>query len=160
MDGAFTLIIAGVTAPGCAAADLNPVIALAPGPGLLFGLMLVAAIAGGYLAHAIHVPRVVGYLLAGCALNLLLHELLKTDTSTQNQANLELAEFPLNAVSDLGLGIIFFPSAQSSRPATSDPSKRFSPKSPSLKTRPRFFSFFSLLPRRLRSPTPPHQPPV
>lgn len=76
-----------------------------PGCGLLFGLMLAVAICGGYVAHLLHVPRVVGYLFAGAALNHLLHWLLDLEPGA---AALNEAAKPLQAVKDLGLGLILF----------------------------------------------------
>ena len=37
-------------------------------PGFVVAVMLLAAIAGGYLAKWVHLPRIVGYLVAGIAL--------------------------------------------------------------------------------------------
>ncbi|MBN2563723.1 MAG: CBS domain-containing protein [Phycisphaerae bacterium] len=81
---------------------------LMPSSGLLFGLMLAAAIGGGYVAHALRVPRVVGYLLAGAFLKLLLHWLLEVEPDSAGERGLEAAAAPLKAVKDLGLGIILF----------------------------------------------------
>lgn len=79
-----------------------------PGPGLLFGLMLVAAIVGGYAARLIHLPRVVGFLLGGVALRALLYAAFgATDHGPERQA-LEAAAEPLKAIRDLGLGLILF----------------------------------------------------
>ena len=53
----------------CVAAGCLPsLIGVVPGPGLLFGLILLAAIIGGFAARSVHVPRVVGFLIAGLAL--------------------------------------------------------------------------------------------
>ncbi len=79
------------------------ILASVPDAGLLFGLMLVAAISGGYAARALRVPRVVGFLLAGVVLKLLLGWFLDADSH-----ELGHAAAPLKAVKDLGLGIILF----------------------------------------------------
>ncbi len=46
------------------------------GPGLLFGLMLLAAIIGGFAARFVHIPRVVGFLVAGVGLRFALQALV------------------------------------------------------------------------------------
>ena len=79
-----------------------------PNTGLLFGLMLVAAIIGGYVAHTLRVPRVVGYLLAGIALKLLLYRFLQIAPHSDAEADILSAAEPLKAIKDLGLGIILF----------------------------------------------------
>lgn len=89
-------------------AQIDPILAAVPGPGLLFGLMLVAAIVGGYLARALRIPRVVGYLLAGVALRLLLYGLLRIEPDSAAEAELAAAAAPLKAVKDLALGMILF----------------------------------------------------
>ncbi|MFQ5412194.1 MAG: CBS domain-containing protein [Phycisphaerae bacterium] len=83
-------------------------LALVPGSGLLFGLMLAAAIAGGYVAHALRIPRVVGYLLAGVGLKVLLYRLLEIEPGDPREVDLQAAAEPLKAIKDLGLGIILF----------------------------------------------------
>ncbi len=47
-------------------------VGMVPGPGLLFGLMLVSAIVGGFIARSVRVPRVIGFLLGGVALRAVL----------------------------------------------------------------------------------------
>ena len=73
-----------------------------PGPGLLFGLMLLAAITGGYAARWLHIPRVVGFLVGGVALRQILIVLLTPADGgdTQLQA-MQQADAPLQAVKDL-----------------------------------------------------------
>ncbi len=88
-------------------------LSVVPGSGLLFGLMLAAAIGGGYAARALRVPRVVGYLLAGAGLKLLLQGLLvgpDDDTAARLATieELEAAADQLKPVKDLALGIILF----------------------------------------------------
>lgn len=94
-------------------------LAVIPGPGLLFGLLLLAAIVGGTVARAIRVPRVVGYLLAGIGLKFLLYWFLGHDGSGEGATGptaptessmeaLDRAAAPLSAIKDLGLGIILF----------------------------------------------------
>jgi len=79
-----------------------------PGTGLLFGLMLAAAIAGGYIASLLRIPRVVGYLFAGVALREGLRQLLHIEAGGTSAEELDAAADPLNAIKDLGLGIILF----------------------------------------------------
>ena len=43
---------------------------------MLFGLMLVAAIVGGYSARFIHLPRVVGFVLGGVVLRIVLYTVI------------------------------------------------------------------------------------
>ena len=80
--------------------SIPDILALVPGPGLLFGLLLAAAILGGYVAHALRVPRVVGYLFSGAAVKLGL--VFALDTSGDSEAATRLwsrgkGEFPFNA---------------------------------------------------------------
>lgn len=91
-----------------AATDQASVLGVIPGSGLLFGLLLAAAIAGGYTAHAFRVPRVVGYLVAGAVVHVLLHWLLGIETGSEAHVKLASAAAPLGAIKDLGLGIILF----------------------------------------------------
>jgi CBS domain-containing protein len=79
-----------------------------PGPGLLFGLLLGAAIVAGYLARMVRVPRVVGYLLAGAAVNALLHSLLDAAPGSETYQELAASVKPLKALKDLALGLILF----------------------------------------------------
>ncbi len=79
-----------------------------PGPGLLFGLMLVSAIVGGYAARLVHVPRVVGFLLGGVALRFLLYTVFDAADGGAAQQALESAAEPLRPIKDLALGLILF----------------------------------------------------
>ncbi len=79
-------------------------LAIVPNSGLLFGMMLLAAIVGGYAARAIRVPRVVGLVLSGLSLRLILTGLL----GPEDELRLEESVKPLNAVKDLALGLILF----------------------------------------------------
>ncbi len=80
-----------------------------PDAGLLFGLMLIAAIVGGYGARMVHVPRVVGFLLAGLALKLILVNFLRVGEEGSDRviALVRSAE-PLEAIKNLALGMILF----------------------------------------------------
>ncbi|RME36622.1 MAG: hypothetical protein D6788_11210, partial [Planctomycetota bacterium] len=91
---------------GGAAAGL--VLAVVPGSGLLFALMLCAGIAGGYAARLVRVPRVIGFLLGGVALRYLLHAVLVEEGDAEAKAALAASAGPLRAVSDLALGMILF----------------------------------------------------
>jgi len=75
---------------------------------LLFGLLLAAAILGGYVAHALRVPRVVGYLLFGAGVKLGLVYGLDATEGSETSEKLYSAFVPLKAIKDLGLGIILF----------------------------------------------------
>lgn len=88
-------------------ASTSVLIGVAPGPGLLFGLMLLAAIVGGYAARTVHVPRVVGFLVGGMGLRLLLYGVLIPDDGGET-AKLDAASEPLKAIKDLALGLILF----------------------------------------------------
>ena len=79
-----------------------------PGSGLLFGLMLVSAIIGGYAARLVHVPRVVGFLLGGVALRFLLSTVFDAAEGGAAQQALEKAAEPLRPIKDLALGLILF----------------------------------------------------
>ncbi len=89
-------------------AQHDPSSAPLPGPGLLFGLLLVAAIVGGFVAHKLRVPRVVGYLVAGGVLKLVLCWLFEIDPLGRSDSGLGDAALPLKAITDLGLGFILF----------------------------------------------------
>jgi len=79
---------------------------MATGPGLLFGLILLTAIVGGYAARLTHVPRVVGYLLGGVALNAILQATVAT-TDARSES-LRASAVPLTIIRDLALGLILF----------------------------------------------------
>jgi len=83
-------------------------LAVIPNTGLLFGFMLAAAIVGGYVAHALRIPRMVGYLLAGIGLKLLLYQFLRIEPGGDDESRILAAAEPLKAIKDLGLGIILF----------------------------------------------------
>ncbi|UCG16289.1 MAG: CBS domain-containing protein [Phycisphaerales bacterium] len=89
-------------------AVLPSVLASIPGTGLVFGLLLGAAIVAGYLARMVRVPRVVGYLLAGVAMNFLLRYAFDAPNGSENASALAEAEKPLQALKDLALGLILF----------------------------------------------------
>jgi len=77
--------------------------------GLLFGLLLVAAIMGGYIAHILRIPRVIGYLLAGVGLKVLMSLLVdKGGLYGEHAQTLIDSQGPLQAIKDLALGLILF----------------------------------------------------
>ncbi|MFQ5590621.1 MAG: CBS domain-containing protein [Phycisphaerae bacterium] len=84
------------------------IVAVAPGPGLLFGLMLLAAIVGGHLAHWLHLPRVIGLVAGGAALRVLLYGVLGAHEDAEEARQLAEAAAPLGAIRDLALGLILF----------------------------------------------------
>jgi Kef-type K+ transport system membrane component KefB/predicted transcriptional regulator len=88
--------------------DAQQPISAIPGSALLFGLMLFAAITGGYLAHVVRVPRVVGYLLAGVALKTFLNYFLSINPESHSVLALVESSQSLKAVTDIGLGVILF----------------------------------------------------
>ena len=90
------------------AGDANIILAIVPGPGLLFGLMLAAAIVGGYAARMIHVPRVVGFLFGGVVLRASLSTVLGSEGDEEVRAAMRAAAEPLRAIKDLALGLILF----------------------------------------------------
>ena len=69
---------------------------------------MAAAILGGYIAHALRIPRVVGYLFSGAAVKLGLVLALNASFDSETAIRLSSAFIPLKAVKDLGLGIILF----------------------------------------------------
>lgn len=83
-------------------------LAVIPQAGLLFGLMLVAAVLGGYAARWVRVPRVVGYLLFGVGLKLTLHALLDPQGDDSNAQLWATADQTLRPIKDLALGMILF----------------------------------------------------
>ena len=80
-------------------------------PGLLLGLMLLAAFAGASLARPLRIPRVVGYLAAGVFLKLCVvaATVRGSDFGWHDalEAAMAAAE-PLEALTDLALGLILF----------------------------------------------------
>lgn len=82
--------------------------AVAIGPGLLMGLMLVTAIVGGHAARFIRMPAVVGYLTGGIALRSLLGVVWGAACEGEAISPLEKAADSLGAVKDLALGLILF----------------------------------------------------
>ena len=72
----------------------NHLLGIIPAPGLLFGLMLAAAIVGGYLARLVHVPRVVGFLLGGVALRAALSAVVGAVGDESSHTDLEAAADP------------------------------------------------------------------
>ena len=73
------------------------------------GLLLFAAIVGGYAARFVHLPRVVGYLLAGVALRFALTAALRGEGDDgHGLAVLEEAAQPLQTIKILALGLIMF----------------------------------------------------
>ncbi len=93
---------------GISAVSAPPAVALIPSPELLFGLMLAAALIGGYLARAVRVPRVVGFLLAGVVLHVALGALAGGGEDGESARALRAAAEPLTAIKDLALGLILF----------------------------------------------------
>lgn len=81
---------------------------IVPGPGLLFGLMLVAAIVGGYSVRFFHLPRVIGFVLGGVALRSVLYAVIDPVEGSPREQALEAAVEPLKAIRDLALGLILF----------------------------------------------------
>ncbi len=80
-----------------------------PGPGLLFGLLLLASIICGLCAKRIRVPKVVGYLLAGIAVKLLMEWYLRAlDPQLDGEQLANTLIKPLRPVNDLALGLILF----------------------------------------------------
>ncbi|UCE58983.1 MAG: CBS domain-containing protein [Phycisphaerales bacterium] len=78
------------------------------GPGLLFGLMLLAAIVGGHIAHLIHCPRVIGFVVCGAILRGVMYAAYGHEAGTGEHKALEAAVEPLGAIQDLALGLILF----------------------------------------------------
>lgn len=70
-------------------------------PSLLVGVMLVAAVVGGYAAQWVRLPRVIGYIVAGIVLKLFISKGYGHDTAVHITSSLTL-------VTDLTLGLILF----------------------------------------------------
>ncbi len=70
--------------------------------GLLLGALLVAALLGGMLARMIHLPKVVGYLIAGAGVGTIV------TSGWFEPATIKVAKEPLTLLKDLGLGLIIF----------------------------------------------------
>jgi len=79
-----------------------------PGPGMMFGLLLGAAIIAGYLARLARIPRIVGYLLAGATVYTGIHFVYDAPSGSENAQQLAAAVEPLSAIKDLALGLILF----------------------------------------------------
>jgi CBS domain-containing protein len=93
-----------VCAADLLATSMSPVMSA----GLLLGLMLLAAILGGYAARLARVPRVVGYLVAGVALRWLVIEAFAGPVGSQEQTDLIAAGKSLQGIKTLALGLIMF----------------------------------------------------
>lgn len=108
MRGGRDRAFGGGIIPSSDLSRLDALLAVVPGPGLLFGLLLLCAILGGYLAHALLVPRVIGYILAGSLVHFFLYWALGLQPHTEQAAAFEAAGAPLRPIKDLGLGLILF----------------------------------------------------
>ncbi len=84
------------------------ILAAIPGPGLIFGLMLVAAIVGGHAARFGHIPRVVGFLVGGIGLRAALSAAVASGEDDAARQALDSAASVLKPVKDLALGLILF----------------------------------------------------
>lgn len=76
--------------------------------GLLFGLLILAAVMGGRMAHALKAPRVVGYLACGAVLKIAILAGLGISAEQYKSHALARAERPLDAIVSLALGLILF----------------------------------------------------
>jgi Kef-type K+ transport system membrane component KefB/predicted transcriptional regulator len=79
-----------------------------PNPALLAALMLLAAIVGGYAAAFCHVPRVVGYLLAGVALHYALRWYRGDWSAPPDLHSVEGSVVFLTGIRTVALGLIMF----------------------------------------------------
>jgi CBS domain-containing protein len=70
--------------------------------------MLLAAIVGGHVAHWIHFPRVIGFVVGGAVLRAVLYAVVGPDHVGGAAQALDDAAEPLNAIKDLALGLILF----------------------------------------------------
>lgn len=68
---------------------------------MLLGLMLFAAIIGGWIAYMLHIPRVVGYLVAGAGLKAIWVFTMGASSATEPAS-------ALIPIKDLALGLILF----------------------------------------------------
>ncbi len=74
--------------------------------GLLLGLLLMAAVGGGYVSHLFRVPRVVGYLLAGALARVILSQCIPE--GSPGDTTVSQAQALLAPVKELALGLILF----------------------------------------------------
>ena len=78
-------------------------------PGLLLGLLLLAAIVGGYSARLLRIPRVVGFLVAGVVLRCILTAgYAHSGNAAGAKELLAGAAEPLAVIKTLALGLIMF----------------------------------------------------
>lgn len=80
-------------------------------PGLLLGLMLLAAFFGAVIARPLRIPRVVGFLAAGVLLKLsMVAAAVRGSEATWSQSleRAAAAARPLDGLTDLALGLILF----------------------------------------------------
>jgi CBS domain-containing protein len=87
---------------------LPALLGIVPKPGLLFGLILLAAIVGGYAARWLRIPHIIGFLLGGAGLRATLHALLGGPAASGVTAELEASYATLEPIRDLALGMILF----------------------------------------------------
>lgn len=77
-------------------------------PALLAALMLLIGIVGGYAAALVHVPRVVGYLLAGVLLHYTLAVLTQGERTPGDVHSFEVGAGNLSGIRTIALGLIMF----------------------------------------------------
>ncbi len=95
----------------------------APSPGFLLGLMLFVGIGFGYLARFFHLPRIIGYLVAGIVLKLAVAAFVLSSIGRPHAAPApvsgasslteaihvaQVGSAPLSPVYDVALGLILF----------------------------------------------------
>jgi Kef-type K+ transport system membrane component KefB/predicted transcriptional regulator len=80
-------------------------------PGLMVGLMLLAAFIGGSVISTLHFPRVLGFLIAGIILRITVVAVASRDPALTWQQAVQGAAAstgPLSGLTDLALGLILF----------------------------------------------------
>lgn len=92
-----------------ASANIIPSNLAVPGPGLLLGFLLLVSMIGALCAKRIHVPKVIGYLLAGIGIKIFMQWYLhRQDASLDSEHLASMLIAPLRPVNDLALGLIMF----------------------------------------------------
>ena len=81
---------------------------LAISPALFLGLVLLAAIIGGHAAHFFHIPRVIGFLLAGVILQTALTWLCDPENGVLARRSLDEAADLAETIKQVALGLILF----------------------------------------------------
>ncbi len=104
----ITVFIVKVIVLESTAPEILHTMSAIPGPGFLLGLLLLAAIVGGFLAHWFYLPRVIGFLVGGVALRTAMLYFWDSAHYPDLESTLNHSFATLKPIKDLALGILLF----------------------------------------------------